>query len=82
MNAAVELREAADDYLFGLGLRHGAPVRLIRQVSAIAPKFGGLYFDDQGVANGLNYASFIAPLVMAYQETRGARAALEAKRAS
>ena len=55
MNAAAELREAADDYLFlGSAYDTAHPSVLIRQVSPIAPKFGGLYFDDQGVANGLN----------------------------
>ena len=50
-----------------------------QDVAALAPTFGGLHFDQNGVADGLNYAQFIAPIVSGFQDHEQRIAALEKK---
>jgi hypothetical protein len=62
---------------FGTGMYQGF---LAQDVAAIAPRFGGIHYGADGVADGLNYSAFIAPLVAAYQELESRVRALEGKR--
>jgi len=61
---------------WGRGVQHGL---IAQEVAALAPTFGSITYDDYGVATGLNYVGFIAPLVSGWQEHDARLAALERK---
>jgi hypothetical protein len=65
------------DARVGAGVYQGF---LAQDVAAIAPAFGGLSFDADGIASGLNYSAFIGPLVAGYQELEARVRALEGRR--
>jgi hypothetical protein len=52
---------------------------LAQEVHAVAPSFGGLAFDEGGVANSLSYEAFVAPLVQGFQDLDARIRALEAR---
>jgi hypothetical protein len=52
---------------------------LAQDVAALAPSFGGIHYGDDGVADGLNYMSFIAPIVRAFQQQDATIRALESR---
>jgi hypothetical protein len=58
-----------------IGVKQGFIAQDIAQVS---PMFGGLHYGDDGVADGLNYSSFIPALVKGFQEHEVRLRALEA----
>lgn len=61
---------------FGAGVYQGF---LAQDVATVAPNFGGLHYGSDGVADGLTYTAFIAPLVAGYQDLAARVRALERK---
>lgn len=61
---------------FGTGVYQGF---LAQDVAAVAPNFGGIHYGPDGVADGLTYTAFIAPLVAGYQDLAARVRALEKK---
>jgi len=51
---------------------------LAQQVAEIAPDFGGIYYGEDGIAAGLRYDHFIAPLVAGWQDHEARIKKLEA----
>jgi hypothetical protein len=50
---------------------------LAQQIAEVAPDFGGIHYGEDGVASGLNYTHFIAPLVAGWQDHETRLKALE-----
>jgi hypothetical protein len=50
---------------------------LAQQIAGVAPDFGGISYGPDGVASGLNYQHFIAPLVAGWQDHEARIVALE-----
>jgi hypothetical protein len=54
---------------------------LAQDVAHVAPTFGGVHRGSDGIASGLNYSHFIAPLVAGWQDHEARLAALEQRNA-
>jgi hypothetical protein len=55
------------------------PGLIAQDVAALAPEFGAIHYDAEHVANGLNYALFVLPLIKAFQELAARVVALEGR---